>query len=526
MASRARLRRLHDANNEMSASLDLGHRLRSAVKSARDLVHGDAAAVFLPNEDGDALVIRAHDGLSASYAARQRLPMDEVRAQVRAAGEHVILDMPSGSVGDHALIRAEGLAKLLSIPLFFQEKLTGVLVVYGNDPKRAFEPDDIELAHLLAATTAIGITNSRLYAEALAQQDLHRHLLEALGDGVLIAWPNGRYEANPRAREILGVPQFETLAQLRDAVDVKDLTTGGPIPPGSSPLDRAMKGETTKGDYLVTRPDSGERRDVEVTAAPVHGANDEIVAGVMTLHDITDLLSSEREREQFLSIVSHELRTPLTPLKALAQLVRSRLRRSQTQGAELDMESLDRNLAAVERQGDRMNGLVNDLLSVSRAERGGLHMEPASFDLAVTTRDVVQRYVDATEEEGRHRFTVEAPESLRVRGDQYRLEQLLMNLVGNAVKYSPSGGEVRVALDGRDGTAEIRISDEGIGIAAADLPNLGQPFVRGTGRASTFAGMGVGLYVARLVAEGHGGSLQLESAGDGKGTNVRVEMPL
>ena len=94
------------------------------------------------------------------------------------------------------------------------------------------------------------------------------------------------------------------------------------------------------------------------------------------------------------------------------------------------------------------------------------------------------------------------------------------------MKYSPSGGEVRVALDGRDGTAEIRISDEGIGIAAADLPNLGQPFVRGTGRASTFAGMGVGLYVARLVAEGHGGSLQLESAGDGKGTTVRVKLPL
>src|SRR5205814_1940999 len=87
---------------------------------------------------------------------------------------------------------------------------------------------------------------------------------------------------------------------------------------------------------------------------------------------ITDLLASEREREQFLSIVSHELRTPLTPLKALAQLVRSRMRRSKEKGTELDMESLDHNLAAIERQVDRMNGLVNDLLSVSRAEPDGL----------------------------------------------------------------------------------------------------------------------------------------------------------
>jgi len=526
MASRARLRQLHDANSEVFASLDLEHRLRTAVKSARDLLTADAAAVFLPNDEGDALVIRAHEGLSTSYAARQRLPIDEVRAQVRAAGEHVILDMPSGSVGDHALIEAEGLAKLLSIPLFFQETLTGVLVVYSKDPKRVFEPDDIELAHLLAATTAIGITNSRLYGEALAQQDLHRHLLDALGDGVLIAWPNGRYEANPRARDILGVPQFETLAQLRDAVDVKDLTTGGPIPPGSSPLDRAMKGETTKGDYLVTRPDTGERRDVEVSAAPVRGANDEIVAGVMTLHDITDLLSGEREREQFLSIVSHELRTPLTPLKALAQLVRSRMRRSQTQGAELDMESLDRNLAAIERQVDRMNGLVNDLLSVSRAERGSLSMERVPYDLAVLVREVVERYVDATLEEGRYVFAVEAPASVPARGDQSRVEQLLMNLVGNAVKYSPTGGPIKVRLVTHDRTAEISITDAGIGIPADEIAKLGHPFVRGAGRANTFAGMGVGLYVARIVAEAHAGSLVLESDGDGKGTTVRVKLPL
>src|SRR5205823_14590778 len=110
MASRARLRRLHNANDEMSASLDLGHRLRTAVKSARDLLTADAAAVFLPDDEGDALVIREHDGLSESYVAGQRLPIDEVRAQVSADGEHVILDMNSGSVDDHALYQAEGFA--------------------------------------------------------------------------------------------------------------------------------------------------------------------------------------------------------------------------------------------------------------------------------------------------------------------------------------------------------------------------------------------------------------------------------
>jgi signal transduction histidine kinase len=526
MPSRARLRRLHDANDEMFASLDLEHRLRNAVKSARELVPADAAAVFLPNSEGDALVIRAHDGLSESYVTRQRLPLEEIQAQFRAAGEHVAVDLPGGSLGDRALIAAEGLAKLLSIPLFFENKLMGALAIYTKDASRSFTPEDIELAHLLAATTAIGITNARLYAEAVAQRELHRHLLDALGDGVVIGWPNGRYETNPRAREILGVPQFETLAELRAAIDVRDILTGEAIPAGVYPLDRALKGEKSRGEVMVRRPDSGERRELEVSAAPVHGPKGEVVAGVMTLHDITDLLASEREREQFLSIVSHELRTPLTPLKALAQLVRSRMRRAQQQGTELDMESLDRNLAAIERQVDRMNGLVNDLLSVSRAEKGSLRMEQVSYDLAVVLRDVVQRYIDATAEEGRHSFTIDGPANLPAHGDQSRVEQLLMNLVGNAVKYSPSGGQIRVALASADRSAEIAISDEGIGIPADDIAKLGHPFVRGAGRAGTFAGMGVGLYVARVVAEAHAGSLALESDGDGKGTTVRVKLPL
>jgi signal transduction histidine kinase len=526
MPSRARLRRLHDANDEMFASLDLDHRLRSAVRSARDLVPADAAVVFLPTAEGDALVVRAHDGLSDAYATRQRLPIEDVRAQFRAAGEHVILEMPAGSVGDHALIEAEGFAKLLSLPLFFQNSLIGALAIYTKDPSRSFTPEDIELAHLLAATTAIGITNSRLYAEAVEQQDVHRHLLDALGDGVLIGWLDGRYEMNPRGREILGVGAFETLAELRAAVDVRDLKTGEPIRLGAYPLDRALNGEMSKGEFVVTRPETAERRDVQVTAAPVRGPTGEVVAGVMTLHDITDLLASEREREQFLSIVSHELRTPLTPLKALAQLVRSRMRRAKAQGTELDMESLDRNLAAIERQVDRMNGLVNDLLSVSRAEKGSLSMEPVPFDLAVVVREVVQRYIDATVEEGRYSFTLEAPTSLPAHGDQSRIEQLLMNLVGNAVKYSPTGGPVHVALMARDRGAEIAIRDRGIGIPPDDISRLGHPFVRGGGRAGTFAGMGVGLYVARIVAEAHAGSLALESDGDGKGTTVRVKLPL
>ena len=126
--------------------------------------------------------------------------------------------------------------------------------------------------------------------------------------------------------------------------------------------------------------------------------------------------------------------------------------------------------------------------------------------LALSVRDIVERYVQATREEGRHEFSVEAPEALTVTADQARIEQMLMNLIGNAVKYSPRGGKVRVSLARQDGAAEITIEDEGIGIPSEDLPRLGGPFTRGSGKASTFAGMGIGLHVAKLLSEAHGGS--------------------
>jgi signal transduction histidine kinase len=232
------------------------------------------------------------------------------------------------------------------------------------------------------------------------------------------------------------------------------------------------------------------------------------------------------QEEEFLSILAHELRTPLTPLKALAQLLVSRIRRSRERGQTLDLEMMERNLVSIERQVDRMNGLVGDLLSISRAGRGRLEMDKAPFDLAATVRDTVEQSVAANREEGRHTFTVDAPASLQITGDRARIEQILLNLIANAVKFSPRGGEVRVKLERHEGNAEIVIVDQGIGISAEDLPRLGGAFTRGTGKAATFAGMGIGLHVAKLMAEAHGGSLKLESEGDDRGTTVRVTLPI
>jgi signal transduction histidine kinase len=321
--------------------------------------------------------------------------------------------------------------------------------------------------------------------------------------------------------------------QERGSVVVRDLRTA---PLGNPDLIReeglakvlalslARGGELLGALHIYTRDPNRDFDEIDRDLAHILAA--QVSVAIANARLFTRLQEIDEEREQFLSIVSHELRTPLTPLKALAQLQLGRLRRSLQHGTPMDLEALERNLESIERQVDRMNGLVNDLLSVSRAGRGQLQMERAPFDLAAEVRDVVGRYVAATREEGRHEFAIDAPETLTYDGDQARIDQLLMNLVGNAVKYSPRGGQVEVRLAQQNGVAEIAIRDQGIGIVSTDLSRLGDAFTRGVGKAATFAGMGIGLHVAKLVAEAHGGSLELESAGEDKGTTVRVRLPL
>jgi len=240
---------------------------------------------------------------------------------------------------------------------------------------------------------------------------------------------------------------------------------------------------------------------------------------------LADQRETERQKDEFLSIVSHELKTPLTPMKALAQLLRLRLRRHREDGRPLDLDSLDSNLRTIERQVDRMAGLVNDLLEVSRAGQGRFELQQQDFDLIPLMHEVVQRYREISAEEGRITFAVKAPASLRITGDTMRIEQALTNLIGNSVKYSPSVGEVRVAVEERGDQVALVVADDGIGIPPEDLPTLGRPFARGSRRARTFSGMGIGLYLARLVAEGHGGSLALASPGEDKGTTVTMTLP-
>ena len=216
-----------------------------------------------------------------------------------------------------------------------------------------------------------------------------------------------------------------------------------------------------------------------------------------------------RARDAFIALAAHELRTPLTALKGYAGLMRRR-------GA-YDPKAVDTILertALLER-------LVSDLLDVSRLQTGRLQLQHARMDLAALARVCAEQAATP-----RHEIRVKAPAGGVVGWwDPQRLEQVLQNLLGNAIKYSPEGGTVRVRVDAVADAARVAIADEGVGIAAEVLPRLFDPFYRAETTAVAVQGLGLGLYVSKSLVEAHGGSLSAHSEGEGRGSTFTFTLP-
>ncbi len=226
-----------------------------------------------------------------------------------------------------------------------------------------------------------------------------------------------------------------------------------------------------------------------------------------------------RDREQFLSIAAHELRTPLTSLLGRAELMQRRVGLEHVVG-ERDLRSLQ----IVVDQSKRLNTMIATLLDLSRIQTGQFMMERVPLDLCALMRGLVEEFQSTLE---RHTLQYsETTHTISVLGDEIRLEQAFVNLLQNAVKYSPHGGVVRVALTTQEQTVLVSISDEGIGIPTEALPNLFTRFYRAPNTAGgSISGMGIGLFVVKEIVDRHDGTVSVRSA-QNQGSTFVVALPI
>jgi signal transduction histidine kinase len=222
-----------------------------------------------------------------------------------------------------------------------------------------------------------------------------------------------------------------------------------------------------------------------------------------------------RLKEDFLSAAAHDLKTPLTTLVARTQLLERRAQRDPTAPADLA------SIQLLVHEAQRLKRLVLELLDAARAEQGRLVGACTTVDLVALAGDICQRHGSA-----RHPCVVEASEPVVGTYDQIRIQQLLENLIENAIKYSPAGGGVRVRLWNEDQQAHLTVVDSGIGIPPEDLPYIFDRFYRAHNVDDRrFAGMGLGLFICRGIAEQHGGQIRVSSR-PAQGSTFHVVLPI
>jgi signal transduction histidine kinase len=224
-----------------------------------------------------------------------------------------------------------------------------------------------------------------------------------------------------------------------------------------------------------------------------------------------------RVRDEFLSVASHELRTPLTSLQARAQLTVRRISR----GTPADAEQVTTAFEEIRRQAARLGALITQLLDVSRLQAGQLTLDCAMLDIAALTREVAGSLPLSAS----HTITLQTPDALPVLADGLRLEQVLTNLLDNAIKYSPNGGSIEVTVRrAEEDVAEIAVRDRGLGIPPERRTAIFERFYRAH-TDSYQSGLGLGLYISRQIVELHGGVIGVEFPDDG-GTRFVIRLPI
>jgi len=233
---------------------------------------------------------------------------------------------------------------------------------------------------------------------------------------------------------------------------------------------------------------------------------------VSSMRDIGERRALERLQQELLATVTHDLKNPLAGISGHAQLLQRR------------QAYTERSVLAILSETRRLGRLIDDLLDVTRAETGQLRLTCDWDDLLIT----VQAAVEAAKEVSNiHQIELTAPEGpLIVFFDRDRLEQVVQNLLLNAIKYSPDGGMVRVEVNERDDEVWLSVTDDGIGIPPEALPHLFRRFYRtAAARERGLPGLGLGLFVTRSLIEAHGGRIWVESDGDGQGCRFTVVVP-
>lgn len=361
-----------------------------------------------------------------------------------------------------------------------------------------------DLLPLFIAHLAAGLRSALQAQTLLKEQNRLLSVIQQSAEGILTVDTSLRIvDFNPAMERLTGWLESEVLGRYYYDVlhpqDRQGNALGAPV----SLLAQAFASRDNVQRAMVVAARDGQRFDVFVTASSVRSSRGEPIGGILTVRDISREREQEEQRSTFISVISHELQTPIAIIKGYA----STLARAD---ARLDPEALQPRLRAIEEEADRLNKLVGNLLYASRIQAGGLQMDSVPLDLSSLIQKVALRLQVKSPDST---VKLDLPPHLpAVMADRDRIEEVLQNLLDNAVKYSPRARIISVACRVSSDEVVVSVSDQGMGISLRDQEQIFERFHRaGTDLAQSVQGAGLGLYICRAIVEAHGGRIWVES---------------
>ena len=391
------------------------------------------------------------------------------------------------------LVRELGVQSYMCVPLAAHGEVLGVISLVAAESGRRYDEGDLALAEELARRAGTAVENAQLYREVEERAQAAR-VLETVGDGVFLVDTEGLVRLWNRAAETISGLMREEVVGRR--------------------LEELLPGWVRASTRMETMPFERDGRERWISISGV--TFDE--GTVYAFQDMSDERALEQIRQDLVATVSHELRTPLAAIYGSAVTLNR---------DDVDLkDDLKRTLLnVIVEESSRLTSIVNDLLLASQLDSGRLDVHIESCDARALGESVVASALTHLPEGVRVGLDPVAEDVPPVAADEAQLRQVLDNLVDNAIKYSPSGGDVRLGVEGADGAVRFSVADDGLGIPASERGRIFEKFYRlDPDMTGGVGGTGLGLYIARELVRRVGGRIWVEPNG-GQGSIFHVEIP-
>ncbi len=495
----------------ITAQLESVSVLSLVISYAVEMTAGTSGLIALYDEEHpDELRIRASARLARedwpAFARLLTLPI----ADLPRRGETVLREVAA----DTGLT----LRQMIALPLTLRDTPVGVIYVFRAALNVAFSTDDRQVLQDFADQAAIAVSNARLYQSVLREKQRLDATIEQSADGVMIIDSRWRITTFNKAMEQLtGWSREEAIGRPCAEVLGIENAQGVNICLSDCPLQRLpyARNPVVEGRILTS---DGRRPYVQSRYAPQRGPQGQFLGAIANVRDSSTQKHEEELQGTFVSVISHELKTPVSIIKGYAGTLRR-------EDATFSPEQYREGLTVIEEEADRLARLIQDLLDVSRLTAGGLRLDLGDFALPRLAADVVRSF--AATAGAQFEFELRFPDDMPpVHGDYERCRQILVNLVSNAIKYSPDGGTIRIGGWPEGELTIAYVSDQGIGLAPEEHEAIFGRFYRVDNRLRRETqGSGLGLFLTRAIVEAHGGRIWVESQ-PGKGSRFIFTLPL